>query len=224
MSFQATTSNYRLVAGALRNDGAPNYWQAITVSSHAPIAIDSVATSSNAITITHGSIAATAVCAFIATPDETLAAAGFTVGASVGLGMTVLTLTRKHDLADYIYFNGSSWMRALGSASPFTITGFAAGNLTVSHPSVGATEPYLISMSARQGGYLPQIGSNGISDTITTIEFYDYAGSRINTPDPNMKLFLTRACATPVPVDPRAVDTTASPSSNLWVLGAFEVA
>jgi hypothetical protein len=215
---------YKVVGGPLRNDGASAYWQPIASVPHDPMAIDSVATTASIITIDYTSLGATDVVTFIVTPDETLAAAGFTVGASVGVQQTNLTVARKHELADYISWSGSAWTKALGASSPFTVGAMnGSGTLPITHASVGSAEPYGVSLVGRQGFYVPQVGTGGLSDIATNVEFFDFAGAKPVTPDTNMKFFLTRTCAAPVVVDPRTVDTVAFPNSNLWFLAVLKV-
>lgn len=81
-----------IVAAALRNDGAG--WYAISDPTHSPLNIASVETGNHAITV---SFAATArrIHTFTVVPDETLARAGITAGASVGTSHAEIRLARS---------------------------------------------------------------------------------------------------------------------------------
>lgn len=94
------------VAGALRNDGTG--WYAIADSTHAPLNIASVATKDGMITVEY-TFTASKIHTFIAAPDETLARAGYSAGASVGVGSARILLAKN------------------GSANPFDVS-------TKSHP------------------------------------------------------------------------------------------
>lgn len=103
-----------VIAGAIRNDGEG--WRVIHDEDHAPINIASVETTQQAIRV-HFAIKGKTIRSFIATPDETLARAGFTIGASVGLRSAELMIGRpgifgaRHvspalvDLDDYPWSN-----------------------------------------------------------------------------------------------------------------------
>jgi hypothetical protein len=103
-----------VIAGAIRNDGKG--WRVIHDADHAPINITSVETTKRTIRVNFA-IEGTTIRSFIATPDETLARSGFTIGASVGLRSADLMIGRpgifgaRHvspalvDLNDYPWSN-----------------------------------------------------------------------------------------------------------------------
>lgn len=220
----AAGRNYKVVAGVIRNAGSGSgYWQPIDDAGHRPTLIDSVSTSTSSIVINHASIAAGKVVALVAVPDETLTAAGFTVGASVGLDTTTLFLSRQgRILADYVSYSGTAWS---SSAGIFTPTWDATAQaLVLTHPAVPTSSAFAASLAPRGGTYVTSVkgGSNAVSETHVAVEFWDYAGVKATTPNANMRLFVTRGGHTETAVNPQMVDTTAFPNSNIWFLGVFE--
>lgn len=81
-----------VIAGTLRNDG--DGWFALDDADHTPVNIASVETGLHSIRIRFA-IKGRAVRTLIAAPDETLAASGFTSGASVGLNDAEIILGRS---------------------------------------------------------------------------------------------------------------------------------
>lgn len=80
-----------VIAGTLRNDGQG--WYALNDDSHTPINIASVETGLHSIRVRFA-INGRNVRTLIASPDETLAAAGFIIGASVGLNDAQISKSR----------------------------------------------------------------------------------------------------------------------------------
>lgn len=211
---------YRVVAGVIRNAGAAPYWQPLNDSGHRPSLIDSVSTSTTAITINHAAIGATRVVSMVAVPDEALSAAGFTVGASAGLASTVLTLSRRHpQYSDFVSYNGTSWVSNNGVFTGLTFSG--AGTLTANHPTLALAAAFGISAVPR--GSLYRMASPGISFSYADLQFVNSAGAVVTTPNTNMGVYLSRGGHFEAAVNPQTVDTTAFPGSNIWVYGVLEV-
>lgn len=214
--------SYRLVAAPLRNDGSPNYWQPISDSGHDPTNIGTVSSTASQIVVNHGVVGLKVVSSLVV-PDETLAAAGYTAGASVGTSLSNVTVTRYGAIGDYVSYNGSAWTAALGASSPFTAITFSGGVLTLTHADVGDRAGQTVAVSGRGGGYIPmlQAAASPVSQTQVKVEFYDFAGAKVSAADTNMKVFVERGCGGKV--DPRTITTTLLPSSNLWFLAIVEV-
>ena len=80
------------VAAVLRNDGAG--WFALEDEAHAPLNVKAVYNDASSITVEFA-VAGTKVRSLIVAPDDTLASAGFSVGASVGLTSAKIDLGRS---------------------------------------------------------------------------------------------------------------------------------
>lgn len=215
---------YGMVAGVIRNSGSPNYWQPINDSNHAPQNIDSVTTDTSAITIDHSSLAATKNVAFIAVVDETLAAQGFTVGASSTPTQAILWLGSGAPLNDYVSYNGSAWTTSK-SPSPFTISSFTGGVLTLTHRNLGSNAQ-AVSLVPRGNTYRCVIDEGSAFDPSTTgVKFIDPATNTVvSSPDTNMKVLVSRGGGARLSgLNPQLVDTTTFPNSNIWLLGIFEL-
>lgn len=79
----ASGRKHRLIAAAIRNDGAG--FVPIDDASHKPEGLESCSTAAGSITLWYPSMAAKKVGAIMMLPDETFLAAGFSAGLSIGL-------------------------------------------------------------------------------------------------------------------------------------------
>lgn len=211
---------YRLVSAALRNTSSG--WGVISDTGHAATGITSVSAQSDHLLITH-SVGALRVSSFQVTPDETLAAQGWRVGASVGLTETRVYLYRDpaDRITDRIYYNGgtSSWVSERGVFTGFS---FSGGILTLTHEDMGADGPQGVAIAQR--GAIGAFAGN-IAATTTQIVFYNGSFGSLtaaSTPAAAMHCYVTRygRRATVPPVSP---STVVSASGNLWLTGLFEV-
>lgn len=90
VGFVADEPGYVVVAGAVRPDEDCE-WQLIDDDAHTPVGIEAVATDADTGTFTvEYAEAGSEVVTFVTSPDETLAAAGVEVGASVSPDRAVL--------------------------------------------------------------------------------------------------------------------------------------
>lgn len=212
--------HFRFVAGVLRNFNDGGGWRLITPAwsaGHLGLNIDSASSDTIEITINHASIAGKNIVAIVATPDETLASAGFTVGTSVGQSSSQIRIQRRTMMADYVSYNGSSWSSQQGVFSPT----FSAGMLTLSHSAVDVTQRGTeLSITGRGGVLVPQAGSS--TATTTQIQFFDWAGTLQTTPTADMKIYVNRGRLT-AQVNPNNVHVGTYPGSNIWVWGIAEV-
>lgn len=212
--------HFRFVAGVLRNFNDGGGWRLITPAwsaGHLGLNIDSASSDSIAITINHASINGTNIVAIVATPDETLASAGFTVGTSVGQNSSQIRIQRRTMMADYVSYNGSSWSSQQGVFTPT----FSAGMLTLAHSAVDVTQRGAeLSITGRGGVLVPMAGSS--TATTTQVQFFDWAGTLQTTPTADMKIYVNRGQLT-AQVNPNNVHVGTYPGSNIWVWGIAEV-
>lgn len=212
--------SYGMLLGTIRNDGSG--WAPINDASHASSFIDSCSVDSSVLRVQHN-LSATKVGSVIAVPDETLTAAGFSLGSSVAAAQTSISIYRSYlEYADYVYYNGSSWVSNLGF---FTSLSFSAGILTLGHATLGTDAAALSASVVNRGGtYVCNVSGTGgaLTQTEIKIEFRDWAGTLITTPDTNMKALVRHGRSGRVQVDPSTIDTTAYPFSNIWLFGVME--
>lgn len=213
-----------VVGGVIRNQGGPNYWQVLDVdTNHQPYWIDSVVTDATKITVNYASLGATITGVMIAKDDEALSRAGFFVGTSVDQDKTEITLSRYvKPYVDYVHFDGSNWVSQNG-VSTFA---FAAGVLTITHAEIPVNTEHEITLAPRGGTYAMCVSGAGspVSRTAMKVEFRDWNGTLITTPDANMRAFVGHGAGGVVQLDPRTVTTTAFPLSNIWLLGLMSFA
>ncbi|WP_194522334.1 hypothetical protein [Cellulosimicrobium sp. JZ28] len=205
---------YRVVAGVIRNDGSG--WAVLNDSGHQPTNIASVSANADAITIGYG-FTGTKVAALLVVPDETFAQEGYLAGASVGLSSAAIRVSRMgKSVSDYVSYNATAgaWT-SLGGV--FTGLAWSAGTLTLTHETVTGAAG---SVAGRGGVYQPQLGS--MSGTTTDVEFFDWAGTKVTTPNANCRAFVTRnANRVIAPVNPTLL---ANAAGNFWIFGLIEVA
>lgn len=224
---------YRIVGCPLRNEGSPNYWQPINDSTHSPQFIDSVTTGVTGITIDYtsagGGNGTKPVVAMVVAPDETLAQAGVICGASVGATSAIIKMSAVWPTYQaYCRYDGTNWV-ATGDAFTFS---WATGSQTLIVTNPGSGYSPIAPTAVRSTAQLTRRGvgsarvvisdTSGAGATTTTLEFEDASGTKLTAPDTSMKFFLQRPGGL-YPLNPQAVDTTAFPLSNLWVLGLIRI-
>lgn len=203
-----------LAGGAIRNDGAPDYWQPIVDVNHqCDVNVESIVTGTVAININFSAEATGKRITCYAVPDETLAALGFHVGASYSAGMMQLKLTRRFLISDYIYYDGSAWQSSQGGR--FTIGTFSGGELPLTHQAMPGKSVSITPRGASSVAML-STGTNALTDTDTKVVFRDWSGALVTTPSTDMKFFVTRHMEYGGTINPQTVDTTAFPLSNIW--------
>lgn len=207
----------RLVAGVIRNDGSPSYWQPIDDSGHSPVNVDSVSTTTSAIVVDFTSLGASKIVSFAVVPDEQFAKLGFTAGASVSLTQAAIYLQQVKPFADYVYYDGSAWQSSNGvfslSFNP------ATGVLTCTHEEIPAgTAVFDVSVTGR-GTLLAS--SHGASTSTALVRWHNYSGTLQTAASTDMKAFVSHGSNGPL--DPQQIDTTKYPSSNLWFIAIVEV-
>jgi hypothetical protein len=219
----AVGSRYKVLAGVIRNAGATAYFQPITGGGHAQANIDSMSTTSLIIQLQYPSIGAKNVVTFIAQPDEVYAAAGITLGCSVGLTSTDITVYRQRQFSDRIFYDGSAWQRASGSSnSPFLVASFTSGVLRITHATIGTNNPYGVSVTSGNAAY-DCIINGTVNDTEFNLSFVNSSRTVVTTADTNMNVFITRPQFKPEVVSPQTLATSSFPNSNIWIYALFEV-
>jgi hypothetical protein len=209
-----TTTGLVEVAGVIRNDGVG--WYAIDNATHVPLNVDGVSNDLDSVDIDYTSLNVTKVISFLTGPDETLVKRGIDVGASVGIDKAYLTLSSSRPYADYVSYNGTSWVSAKGV---FTLSyNSTTGVLTAAHPEIPSSQVYEVNVTGR--GELLAC-SRGVGTTSMLVSWKDYAGATQTTPSTNMRAFISHGASGPL--DPSQVDTVLYPSSNIWFRGIFEV-
>lgn len=214
------SKKYKIVSCVIRNDGTG--WKTIETDGHASVGVASVSADTAKIILTYD-FTATEVGSLLAVSDETFAVKGLFCGASVGLSVSNIFLSRALSIGGYAAYDGAAWCK-YGNISSVV---FSAGKLTINienlgtgsglgSPVLGTTVQLRTSGGARPDIY-PVMGACG--STYFEVYFYDAAGSLITTPNSDMKVFVSASGT--VAIDPSdLVDV----SGNIWIFGIFEVA
>lgn len=219
---------YAIVAGTARNDGTG--WQPHVNSTHATIGVASMTTDSQQLTINYPGRGHAKAVAFVAAPDETLATAGITLGASVGNTKAIIRFGGHVGYSGYLTYDGST-------PNVYTVRGDEGlratwsntnGCIQVTHPDLPV--PYA---SASGGFYDIQVTGRGafryeVADSITPTrsEFGIVPRGLTDTSAHTAassahKLFVSHH--TSGPLDAMAINTNAYPNSNIWYFGIFEL-
>jgi hypothetical protein len=205
---------YKIVACVLRCTSGT--WAIFEDANHESVNVASVASDSSKITLTFD-FTASKVGTFVCVPDETYVLDGLQFGATCGLNDALITCAINKTIGGYIYYNGSAWV--VSNAPGVSSVTWSTDKLIITNENMFQQSPniYKATISGRGGAYLPQLGSFGL--TTIDVEFYDYAGTKITTPDTNMKFYFSRTSFGIV--RPQDIGTVAG--SNIWVFGIFEV-
>ena len=206
-------AKHKLVTCALRNTAG--VWAVIDNDTHRPINVASVTSDTSKITVTYN-FTASKVCGFACGPDETYIADDITFGASVGVSAANIYARISKTISGYISYGGSAWdiSKAPGVVSAVWDT----DKLVITHGSLYQDIPniYNASVTHRGGVHVAELG--GVGPEYINVEFYDFTGTKITTPNTNMKFFFEHS-------GHGAVDPTILTQwgSNIWAIGLFEV-
>lgn len=219
---------YRTLLGTIRNVGVGGgYWQPISDSAHHPTGIGTVTTDATEITVNYD-FTGTAIGSVVAVTDETMAAEGYFVGASVASNQCKIRLSRRKSLNDYIYWDATLNAGAGGFRSAnniFTVASYTAGVLTLTHPTVMGAFQNNVRLAGRGGAYRPVVSTSGapLDLTQTKLELWTAAGALATAGHVDMKFYLERYDMSGW-VDPRTtIDTTSAPNHNIWLFGIHEI-
>ncbi|WP_314195008.1 hypothetical protein [uncultured Arthrobacter sp.] len=203
--------SYRVVACAIRNTSQG--FQVINDAAHTPVGVSSITTAKDGMSVTIGlSFQGASVSSVVAAPDETLAAAGYVVGASVGLGTITLFASQPGGFGDYVSWNGSRWVSLNGLITSTTMNG-TTGLVTCTHANMSA--PYGGSVTSRS--LTKRASMEGVSATSTSLYLVDSAGKPVKTPTTDSRFWITRTGARRA-----GMAELAKAGSNIWVYGMLE--
>lgn len=212
----ADGKKYRMVACVLRQPAAGGGWYAIDDAGHEPLNVASVSNDTQKIIVPY-TFVAKKVISLVACPDETFVQGGYLFGASVMGDRAEINISAPTVVVDgLIQYNGTDWIIANAKGNP-VFTSFIDGDLKISHDSMTATTA--VSVSPLNSPYLLKVKYSGYN--YTTVQFTDYSGTVITTPDTNMVFTLLR--------QQRYVRNNINPNDlksdagNIWVLGIMEV-
>lgn len=215
-----TGRSYFLVGGTIRNTGSG--WAFINDANHRPSNLVTISQSSTGITVDYAATGSKVV-SLMAVPDETFASTGLRVGASVGLGNSVISLYAEpaDRISDYVEYNGSAWTSANGVFTGLSYNG--AGVLTLTHESIGTAKHSGIALTDRGTAHAE---AGALTDTTAQVVFYTGSfGSLTATTTANTnqhKVYVTRygRRASVPAADP---STVVSALGNIWIIGLVEV-
>jgi hypothetical protein len=202
---------FRVVAGAIRNSGTG--FQLINDAAHTPVGIHSVTTAADGMSVTLKlTFQGASVGSVVAAPDETLAAAGYAVGASVGLGSITLFASQPGGFGDYVSWNGSKWVSLNGIVTS-AVMNASTGLITCTHANISS--PYGGSVTSRS--LSKRASLEGTSATTTTLYLVDSAGRPVKKPTTDNRFWITRTGARRA-----TMRELARAGSNIWIYGVFE--
>ncbi|ADD81003.1 tail fiber protein [Rhodococcus phage ReqiPoco6] len=218
----------RWFGGAIRNLGASGgYWQPIDDGAHWPFGMPTVVTTTVGIEINYDFEAA-GIGTVLVSPDETMAAQGWTAGASVEKTKATLKLARHKTLADHLTWDGTKWSSAGGGMSA-TFSTSGGGQVIITHEKMYGQG---ISVATRGRAVDAVISESGAADpsTETRIQLYNTttdAKIAVAADIPaNTRIYVSRMDSFPGgAINPQsAPDQTALPNSNFWIFGVHHTA
>ena len=189
-------------------------WALLNDASHTFLNFTSATTTSNRLRVNYPTVGK--VISFICTPDETYAANGISVGASVGLSHSTLYLYRDN-IVDYISWNGSAFTSTTGQVTSFQ---YAAGEIKLNHGTLISPDTFSLGIEGRAGtttNYRYAWTSLGASSTFIQVlnpDGSEYTGAATT----DMRFSFNRGGE--VEID--AADSAIS-SSNIWVQAIMEL-
>lgn len=154
-------------------------------------------------------------------PDETLAEEGVNVGASVNTTDIEIKGSISQNIPEYVEYDGSAWQ----GPSVYNFN-WNTDHLVISRDSAERREGVsstkncvMIQMAYRSVG--TQIAAARVfeaSADAVHVYFYDYSGSVITAPTPNMRFFLMDPY---LPASQYFFSQASGAPGNIWLLGAF---
>ncbi len=189
-------------------------WSLLNDASHTFLNFTSATTTSNRLRVNYPTVGK--VISFICTPDETYAANGISVGASVGLSFSNLYLYRDN-IVDYISWNGSSFTSSTGQVTSISYT---SGLIKLNHGTLISPDTTQLGIEGRAGAttnYRYAWTSLGVSSTFIQVlnpDGSNYTGAATT----DMRFSFNRGGE----VEINAADSAIS-SSNIWVQAIMEL-
>jgi hypothetical protein len=208
-----------VVAGVIRYNSTAQNWEQIT-GAHTPLNTSSIACPTNdTIQINYdlASVTNKTVVSFIVTPDEQLAGIGVFAGSSVGVdSATVYLYTSGYGA--YIAYNGSAWTQLHGSGFPDVSMAWSTDKLQITVPyAMEAICYHWANLTGKDTPYQVCLGSVG-TNTIDIV-FYNAAGTKVTTPDTNMKFFIQFGNRR---MNVKGASTIPNAFGNLWYMGIIQ--
>lgn len=216
---------FKIVACVIRNSGSG--WSAIDDSGHKPLNVSSVNNDTSVINVNFP-FTAKKVVSFVAVPDEQLAMAGIQCGSSVTQSLAAITLARHTEIGGSISWASGTTFN-IGSTSTYgwgttpinsVVWDGISFRLTVTHASFADTTygkirslPDVIPWG---GANVPAIFT--YTDNTVSVEFYDYAGVKLQIPDAGFKFHFKRSGNGIL--NPNEYTNA---QGNIWCYGIFEV-
>lgn len=211
-----------IVAGVIRNFNDGQGWRLITSSdaaNHSNLNIASVTSDTTQIYVNFGGSLATNVLSVVATPDETLAQAGFIMGSSVTTSQAIIKLAKYSEIADFVSYSGSAWQSMQGVFGSFS---YSAGVLTMTNTAVQTNDKGIVGQATPRGDTY-DVGLESLSATQTQLKFFARSGGALATvADANMKAYVSRGTKL-YPMDPSTVHEGTYPGGNIWVFGVMQI-
>ena len=222
MDIVGTKSNYRIVAGAIRNSG--NGWDFIVDENHrANLNCTGISTdANNNLIIQYAAIDAKKIISFIIAPDETFASAGYLIGASVGKTAAYCQISQAIPDAvsgDIVVTDASTMSIEHNNGISAVSWDSENSRLTITHRNIQGKTVNVTQY--KYGRYNGRLYSS--SATSTTIEFYDSDWNKVTTPNGYMSFAFTRQNLTNSKTLTINPDRLVSGTGNFWFIGIFEV-
>jgi len=208
-----TGRTIEIIAGVIRNNAGT--WEFIEDATHyGRSGCLSVTTSGTGMPVITYNKTYDNIISFIATPDETYAKNGVTMGSSVLRGSAEISMY-KSDQSDYITYNSTTGLFT-STNNIFPTMSYASGVLTITTENFGTT--YDVQATARDtSAYDVRIGS--VNNVSAQIKFYNPDGTQYTgVANTNMKLYFSRRGTYSL-----TTANSAFASSNIWFVGVFQL-
>lgn len=220
-----TYSDYRLIAGVIRNTGSG--WYLITTGGHTPLNIDSISNDTNYIYINFSSLGFTDLVSFSVKADEDFAGKYYggaelngTTGVKIRLANFKLDLLK----ATITHSGGGVFV----SSNPAVVPTYAvgSGNLTLTHSSFSTTNntPVFtnIATSASENT-LFQNSSGSIAATTVITKLYNFGGTQKTLANPEISSFQFERKGEGIVQNFLDPNTVTSVTGNFWITGLVKI-
>lgn len=219
-SLHGLPSNYRVVAGVIRNTGPG--WELISDAQHFPLNIDSVTNNTVSISIHYSSLGATEIVSLVASPDETFASQ-YTFGASVGTSVSNIRIKRLATQSKVLVTHTGNGVFTLANQNGSDFTGLSytyssiTGLLDITH---SYTEG-VITVFDLGGNTHIMSGQNSEAYLRTKLKFYNLDGTQQTLANPEvLRFLLQRQTVINTTVDP---NNLISANGNIWIFGIVKI-
>lgn len=212
---------YGFVGGTIRNDS--DAWYSHENTTHAAVGTTTVSTDTTQITIGYPGRGHVKAVTLIAGPDETLATAGISVGASVANHQALIRLGGEVKYAGLIQYDGTDFVVTGGNGA--TASWDATNSIVVvGHgvlPTVDNAGAHDVQVTSRGDVRSFIAASRAITRGSFGVGFRSAGGVALT--DPSTQMRFTFRHSTAARLNPQAVNTGLFPNSNIWYFGVFEL-